>query len=516
MKKWLKNAVFYQVYPQSFQDSNGDGIGDFDGITQRLDYIQSLGCTAIWMNPCYASPFGDAGYDVADYYAPAPRYGTLEQLRQLFDAVHRRGMHILLDLVPGHTSIQCPWFLESMKPEENEFTHRYIWTDCIWTDMGKVEGLTGTIRGVSDRDGSCGVNFFSCQPALNYGFAKVTESWQHSVDSEAALASRAALLDIIRFWLKQGCDGFRIDMAGVMVKNDEGQEQTIALWQDIFSKLEKEFPEAAFVAEWGDPARALRGGYDMDFVLAFGPSHYCDLFHCENPYFSPEGKGSAKAFFDYYLPAAKVAREGGGLICIPTGNHDIPRVSYYCDTLQLKLIYALILSMPGVPFIYYGDEIGMRYLPGLRSVEGGFDRTGTRTPMQWDDSVNCGFSRAHKEQLYICQDPATDRPTVQQQEADPDSLLHTVRQLTQLRLENPILQETADFTLLCDEYPLVYVRALGSKRLLVAINPTNTPRCAEIGDLRPQQVLYTYGATPTAADGRLTVPPLSAAFIWLS
>ncbi len=515
MKNWLKNAVFYQIYPQSFQDSNGDGIGDFAGILRRLDYIQSLGCTAIWINPCYTSPFGDAGYDVSDYYTPAPRYGTLEQLRALFDAVHRRGMHIILDLVPGHTSVESAWFKDSIKAEENEFTHRYIWTDCIWTDIGKVEGLTGSLRGVSDRDGCCGVNYFSCQPALNYGFARITEPWQHSVDSKAALASRAALLDIVRFWLRQGCDGFRVDMAGVMVKNDENQEQTIALWQDFFSKLHHEFPEAAFVAEWGDPARALRGGFDMDFLLAFGPSHYCDLFHSDTPYFSATGKGSAKAFFDYYLPAAKIAKDGDGLICIPTGNHDIPRISHYCDEIQMKLTYVFILSMPGVPFIYYGDEIGMRYLPGLKSVEGGFDRTGTRTPMQWDNSFNCGFSTADKDSLYICQDPAADRPTVQSQEADPDSLLNTVRKLIRLRRENPVLQESADFTLLCDGCPLVYQRTLGKEKLLVAINPTNTVRTAQIGALQSREILYVYGTAAAVCNGIITVPPLSASFIWL-
>ena len=132
MAEWLKDAVFYEIYPQSFQDTNADGIGDFQGIIDRLDYIKELGCNAIWMNPCFESPFGDAGYDVSDYYTAAPRYGTNEDLKRLFDEVHKRGMHILLDLVPGHTSVDHPWFKESLKAEKNPYTDRYIWTNNIW------------------------------------------------------------------------------------------------------------------------------------------------------------------------------------------------------------------------------------------------------------------------------------------------------------------------------------------------------------------------------------------------
>ena len=164
LPKWLSDAVFYEIYPQSFQDTNGDGIGDIPGMIQRLDYIKSLGCNAIWVNPWYDSPFGDAGYDVRDYKKIAPRYGTNDDAKNFFDAAHARGMHVLIDLVPGHTSIEHPWFRASMQPEENEYSDRYIWTNSIWesTDLA-------CIRGISQRDGSAAVNFFSNQPALNYG-----------------------------------------------------------------------------------------------------------------------------------------------------------------------------------------------------------------------------------------------------------------------------------------------------------------------------------------------------------
>ena len=129
--EWLNNAVFYEIYPQSFNDTNADGIGDFNGIIEKLDYIRELGCNAIWINPCFKSPFGDAGYDVEDYYTAAPRYGTNEDLARVFSEAHARGIHVLLDLVPGHTAVTHKWFKESMKAGRNEFTDRYVWTNSI-------------------------------------------------------------------------------------------------------------------------------------------------------------------------------------------------------------------------------------------------------------------------------------------------------------------------------------------------------------------------------------------------
>ena len=197
MAKWLDNAIFYEIYPQSFLDTNGDGIGDFQGIIEKLDYIKELGCNAIWMNPCFASPFGDAGYDVADYYQAAPRYGTNADLKRLFHEVHKRDMHILLDLVPGHTSVAHPWFKESCKADRNEFTDRYIWTDSTW---GQLENM-GSLCGISEREGSVIVNFFAHQPALNYGFYKKTQDWQQDPDDPGPKATLAEMENVMRFWI---------------------------------------------------------------------------------------------------------------------------------------------------------------------------------------------------------------------------------------------------------------------------------------------------------------------------
>ena len=295
--QWLDNAIFYEIYPQSFNDTNADGIGDFQGIIEKLDYICNLGCNALWINPCFKSPFGDAGYDVADFYSVAPRYGTNEDLRRLFDEAHRRDMHVLLDLVPGHTSVEHPWFKESMKAERNEYTDRYVWTDSVWEEP---QGI-GCIRGISERDGSCAINFFSNQPALNYGFLNPTLPWQQPMDAPGPRATLEELKNIMRFWLSMGCDGFRVDMAGSLVKHDTDSRGTIRLWQEIRTFLDAAFPAAAMVSEWGEPDKSLQGGFHMDFLLHFGSSHYNDLFRCAEPFFSQRGKGDVSAFVQKYL-----------------------------------------------------------------------------------------------------------------------------------------------------------------------------------------------------------------------
>ncbi len=513
MAKWLDNAIFYEIYPQSFKDSNADGIGDFQGLISKLDYIKDLGCNAIWINPCFASPFTDAGYDVADYYTIAPRYGTNEDARQLFEEVHKRDMHVLLDLVPGHTSVEHKWFKESMKAERNEYTDRYVWTDSIWESPEDM----GCIRGISDRDASCAVNFFSTQPALNYGYYKVTKPWQMTPEDEGPKATLEAMMDVMRFWLTMGCDGFRVDMAGSLVKQDEDGKGTIALWKKVRRFLDEEFPEAAMVSEWGEPDKSLQGGFHMDFLLHFGPSHYNDLFRCEHPYFVREGKGDISQFVAKYLENYEKS-EKKGLICIPSGNHDMDRLARTLDQEEMKIAFAFLLSMPGAPFIYYGDEIGMRYVEGLTSVEGGYNRTGARSPMQWDDSVNAGFGNSAKEKLYIPQDPSADRPTVKAQMADADSLYHEIKKLINVRQAHISLQSKGEIEFVYvaeNAYPFAYVRSSEDEKILVVINPSGED--AEfVSNLQLGEVIYSYGKEAYAEGGKVVAPAASVSFIKLN
>lgn len=511
MNSWLEKSIFYEIYPQSFADSNGDGIGDIPGIIEKLDYICELGCNAIWMNPCFLSPFGDAGYDVADYCLVAPRYGTNEDLQRLFEEAHRRGMHVILDLVPGHTSVEHPWFKESCKDEKNAYTGRYIWSSSVWEDVTGYGSITGSLRGLYPRSGNVAVNFFSNQPALNYGFANPAKDWQSAVDSEEALATRQAMKDVMAFWLSRGCDGFRVDMAGSLIKNDVDSKETIKLWQDMRAFLDRSFPESVLISEWGEPDKSLLGGFHMDFLLHFGPSHYNDLFRCDHPYFSREGKGSARAFVEAYRKSYQSTRQKG-LICIPSGNHDMMRIASYLDREEMKLACAFLFSMPGAPFLYYGDEIGMRHLD-LPSKEGGYDRTGARTPMQWNREKNYGFSTAEKELLYTQQDDAPDAPVVSEAMADGHSLWREIQKLLTLRKNTPALCASGSISFVDteQEYPLVYLRSDGKETILAAINPSGEEQTCSV-PCRAGNILYVCGAQAELKEGVLKIPAQSAAF----
>lgn len=503
--QWLENAVFYEIYPQSFNDTNADGIGDIPGIIEKLDYIKELGANAIWMNPCFASPFNDAGYDVEDYYTVAPRYGTNEDLKHLFEQAHERGIRIILDLVPGHTSYTHKWFKESCKAEKNEYTDRYVWTDSVWNTCSGMNFLTG----VSERDGAVAVNFFSTQPALNYGFYKPDPNahWQQPMDAEGPTATRNEIKNIIRFWLGMGCDGFRVDMAGSLVKNDPDGKGTIAFWQDIRAFLDKEFPNAAFISEWGEPNKSLLGGFHMDFLLHVGPTHYMDLFRNE-PFFSKKGKGSIKEFIEAYKCNME-STNGKGLICIPSSNHDMARISNQLDDDEIRVAFAFLMSMPGAPFIYYGDEIGMKYLGGIKSVEGGFGRTGSRSPMQWDNTVNAGFSTASEEKLYIPLDKSEDRPNAQNQMNDETSLRSEIKRLINLRKSNIALQASAKIEFITDGYPFVYRRSADTQTVTVIINPIDKQNTVENIS---GKIIYTVGGA-ALENGKCIVDGCSAVFI---
>lgn len=514
MTSWLTDAVFYEVYPQSFQDSNADGIGDFNGIIARLDYIRDLGCNAIWINPCFDSSFYDAGYDVRDYYRTAPRYGSNEDLRRLFDEAHSRDIRVLLDLVPGHTAIDHPWFRESAKGTRNACTDRYIWSNPGTQDANSpYESIHGFLCGISERPERAAINCFATQPCLNYGFGTVTEDWQFAADSPEAEATRLLMQDIMAFWLGLGCDGFRVDMAASLVKEDPGHVWTSQLWRKVREFLDERFPEAVLVSEWGNPSEALNAGFDMDFLLHFGPSHYMDLFR-EHPFFAGDPQADIAAFARAY-DQAYADTHGKGYICIPSGNHDMIRMRDTLSEEQMKLAFLFLLTMPGCPFIYYGDEIGMRYVHGLVSKEGGYERTGSRTPMQWDGSTNAGFSAAPAEDLYLPLDPDASRPCVAAQRDDPESLYATVRALTALRRTLPALAADADFAFLhakSHTYPLVYSRHRGDQTLIVAINPSEQDTSCTL-DITPSDAVFTLGTACTWQDGALTVPAASAAVL---
>lgn len=481
MPQWLKNAIFYEIYPQSFCDSNQDGIGDIRGIISKLDYIQSMGFNALWLNPCFVSPFMDAGYDVQDYYKVAPRYGTNQDLVDLFNQCHQRGIHVLLDLVPGHTSDQNEWFLRSKSPVRNEYSDRYVWTNCVWDRPSGYSWVAGN----ADRDGCYMLNFFNSQPALNFGFNQITNpDWQMSYTDERVKGAFDDILNVMRFWLDLGADGFRVDMADSLVKNDEEKVATASLWRRARAMLDESYPNAALVSEWCNGRRSINmAGFHCDFILNHGGKlselafrHYEEGVN--KSYFCKTAHVSAEGMLKLYLDDYYATRENGYLAII-SGNHDTERISHYLSEQELRLAYAFILTMPGTPFMYYGDEIGMRYLP-QPSKEGGFHRTGSRTPMQWNSSLaNMGFSTAQKYQLYLDVDGSADAPNVHDQLQDPSSLLNWVKALNALRLQREDLQaDTLLEIIVCrNDGLLVYKRG----NTYVAINPTDGPLSSPIG-----------------------------------
>jgi glycosidase len=490
---WLHTAVFYQIYPQTFYDSNGDGIGDLPGIIQKLDYVKSLGVDGFWINPFFQSPFNDAGYDVSNYYKVAPRYGTDKDAKRMFEEAEKRGLKILFDYVISYTSIEHPWFQESAKQEKNKYSNWYIWTDNTWLNPPE-EYRDAFIKGYSRRNGQFMRNFYWSQPALNFGFAGPCEDWMLPIDHPDVLAMQEELKKVLRFWMDMGADGFRADMAGALVKNahiKEGDELfsgkdegTKIFWNKIRNIIDKEYPGSFMVAEWSYPASALDGGgFHADFYHWF--SGYNDLLQKESwrilngyseghSYFDKEGKGDIINFLKSYLDQYEKTK-GKGYINLPLGNHDLSRLNIQRSTEDLEIIYAFSLTMPGIPFIFYGNEIGMRQLYGLPYVEGAYKpRAGGRTPMQWTTGKNRGFSTAPTEKLYLPVDTAKDAPNVAEQEKDPNSLLNRVKRLIQLRKSEKALAAYAEFVPVYakeNTYPFIYARAYGNEIILVILNP---------------------------------------------
>lgn len=477
---WLHEAIFYEIYPQSFFDTNADGIGDLEGIIEKLPYVKALGCNAIWLNPCFASSFQDAGYDVTDFYQIAPRYGTNEDARRLFQRAKELGLRVVLDLVAGHMSIDSPMFRRSAEPAPNEYSNRFIWTDNAWESSDRFD----VVKGFSDRDGGYVTNFFYMQAALNYGFENPEpgKAWQLPVDHPDCVATKEMLKDVMRFWTEMGADGFRVDMAHSLVKNDPHSIGTKRLWQDIISWYEEAYPEHVLISEWSNPRTSIDAGFHVDFLIHFNTQAYTSLFRAEetggHSFFSPEGCGDITVFTREFEDILR-SIQGRGFVSVPSGNHDMLRLSRGRSMEDLKVAFACLCTLPGVPFIYYGDEIGMNNNMEVHSKEGGYSRTPARTPMQWNDGPNAGFSDAAASQLYLPIGKGLEERNVAHQQAQPDSLYHFVQHLLFLRRKTPALQNAAGYRT-CHAVPgstlYVYERYSGDDRILIAVNPAKAER----------------------------------------
>ncbi|MBQ6560186.1 MAG: glycosylase [Erysipelotrichaceae bacterium] len=427
-KNIFRDMVAYEIYPTSFCDSNRDGIGDLKGILSKLDYIQGMGFNAIWFNPFYRSPFKDGGYDVENFFDVDPRFGTMDDFKEMVDKAHEKGIRVIVDLVVGHASFDNPDFLKSAQAERNEYSDLFIWNDNLWNKGNNL------ISGMFDRHGCYMVNFFAHQPAFNYGFKEIKEpSWQMSYKDKRTFLAREYMLKVMRYWLDNGADGFRVDMADSLVKNDEDKSATIEVWKWMFRRIRNEYPEVFFVSEWSDPKRAFKAGFDADFVLDHWDNFYHRFFRSDK---NTRGTSIIHGNNDISFTLRDMrerfekAEKAKSFLALISGNHDTWRIANYLNHEELKVFYMMLFCLPGIPFVLYGDEIGMK-TSHIPSKDGGYQRTGTRIPMIWDDTEPFhGFTKGKESYL-----PFNPENTISVKQAmkDKESLYHFICELISLR-----------------------------------------------------------------------------------
>ena len=477
MPAWLNSAVFYEIYPQSFCDSNGDGIGDIPGMISKLQYVADCGFNAIWLNPWFKSAFRDGGYDITDFYSVDERYGSNEDARFFMERCHELGIKVVLDLVVGHTSIDHPWFRESCKLEKNEYSDLYIWCPNVSWRGAEDEPDDYYVSGWSPR-GSFKANFFAVQPALNFGYNVVKYDWEMPCDSEIPRRNREVVKNIMRFWLNMGCDGFRVDMARSMIKRDPEYKKTIEFWREMRNMFDNEYPDAVLISEWFNPKYSLEGGFHLDFVncgtLFRNDDWMSNRFNPRPIVMRPDYEGGLADFLNEYM-TLRHQTNGKGYIGFFSGNHDRWRMRHFVPLDSMAVNMAMLFTMPGCPFLYYGDELGMRYIPNVQ-VEGSGTRGGSRTPMQWKHGKNLGFSDAPAQKLYLPVDSSSDAPTAADALNGKNPLFTAVKELLALHRYSTALWAEASFEVIHgedDSFPLVYLRTGEKETILVALNPTN-------------------------------------------
>jgi len=480
--KWWQRGTIYQIYPRSFMDSNGDGVGDLQGIIGRLDYLRWLGVDAIWISPIYPSPMKDFGYDVSDYVGVNPLFGTLDDFDRLVSEAHRRDLRIILDFVPNHSSDQHAWFVESRSSRDNAKRDWYIWHDPA-PDGGPPNNWLSCFGGSAwEYDDATKQYYYHAflkeQPDLNWRNPRVVE----------------AMLDVLRFWLDRGVDGFRVDVLWHLIKDDQfrdnppNPEWTPGKdpYQQLIPVYTTDRPEVHAIVQ---RMRALMDEYtDRMFIGEI----YLPLEKLVQYYGGPELKGANLPFNFQLINAKWDARHLATLIseyeaALPPGawpnwvlgNHDQHRIATRSSGSQARVAAMMLLTLRGTPTLYYGDELGMRDVdippekvqdPFEKNVPGkGLGRDPERTPMQWSDKAGAGFTTG-EPWLPLALDYA--RVNVDAQRHDPTSMLTLYSRLIALRRGEPAL-EVGRFELLETEGALLaYIRRgrTGECSFLVVLN----------------------------------------------
>jgi maltose alpha-D-glucosyltransferase / alpha-amylase len=518
-RDWYKDAIFYEVPVRSFFDSNADGVGDFVGLTEKLDYIQQLGADCIWLLPMNTSPLKDDGYDVADFYGIQPEYGTLDDFRRFLDAAHARGIRVITDLVMNHTSDQHPWFREARRSPSSPKRNYYVWSDDPERYAGTRIIFTDTEAANWSWDPVAGTHywhrFFSHQPDLNYENPEVQQ----------------AMLDVVSFWLGMGLDGFRCDAVPYLFEREgticENLPETHEYLRRLRAHVDQHFPGSVLLAEanqWPTDVRDYFGD-GTEFHMAFHfplmprlfmglrredrtpiieilqqtpeipPSCQWGLFLRNHDELTLEMVTDADRDYMY----TEYARDPKMRLNLGIRRRLAPLMEN--GRRQMELLNSLLLSMPGSPVVYYGDELGM----GDNVYLG--DRAGVRTPMQWSGDKNAGFSRADPARLFspVILDPVYhyEALNVESQSRVPTSLLNWMRRLIAVRKRYPVFgRGSIEFLLPKNDKVLAYVRKDVDQTVLCVVNLSRFVQPVELDLARFK------GATPVELIGETPFPPI--------
>ena len=498
---WWQTGVMYQIYPRSFQDGDGNGVGDLRGIRRRLPYLTELGVDAIWLSPIFVSPMADFGYDISDYTGIDPLFGSLAEFDALLSAAHSSGLKLLLDLVPNHTSDQHPWFQESRSSRQSARRDWYIWRDGA-PDGGPPNNWLSDFGGSAWQwDEDTGQYYYhaflASQPDLN---------WRNP-------AVRAAIHDVMRFWLRRGVDGFRVDVIWHLLKDDQFRDNppnptfqpgqpphraVVPLYttdlpevHGAIAELRRvldEFPDRVLLGEIYLPIERLVAYYGRELEGTHLPFNFTLL---EAPW---RARDLTKLIGDY-----EAALPPGGWPNWVLGNHDQPRIAGRVGPAQARVAAMLLLTLRGTPTIYYGDEIGMPQVlipadrvrdPFERNVPGiGCGRDGARTPMQWDATRHAGFSPVEP---WLPVSAGFETDNVARQRGDPTSIYNLYRRLIALRRRSPSLRMGRYRPIVATGDLLLFVREHESERTLIGLNLGGEATEIRLTDQQPRgQILVS-------------------------
>ena len=488
---WWQRGIIYQVYPRSFMDSNGDGVGDLRGLISRLDYLRGLGVDAVWLSPIFPSPMKDFGYDVSDYTGIHPLFGTLEDFDLLIREAHAHKIKLVLDFVPNHTSDQHPWFIESRSSRDNPKRDWYIWRDPALGGGPPNNWLSNFGGSAWEYDPKTEQYYYHAflreQPDLNWRNSQVIE----------------AMLNVLRFWLERGVDGFRVDVLWHLIKDEQFRDNPVNPdWRegaDPYQRLlELHTTDQAEVHAVVTRMRRLVDQYQDRVLIGeiYLPVERLVQYYGVN-------LSGVQVPFNFQLLLAKwhardiariisqyeAALPKGGWPNWVLGNHDRPRIVSRVGSKQARVAAMLLLTLRGTPTLYYGDEIGMHDVeippekvqdPFEKNVPGrGLGRDPQRTPMQWSAAKNAGFT-AGKPWLPIAEDYAQNN--VEAERDDPLSILSLYMQLINVRRGEPALEVGELERIDTAGDLLTYIRRDGESAFLVALNFGSEPQVIDISD----------------------------------